>query len=338
MAAETTPLAAFRNGVVFFAALAAASSALSTLAGFPSLGNLTRKYQHIVDHGADYSLVYVGSSRVFHEFIPARFDAELAARGHTVGSFNFGQDGMWPPESFYLLRKILAARPARLKWVLVDLMGIRPELEGSETTLRAIYWHDLHHTWIALRHIIETAENGRRTVPEKLLACLHHSGLFLQRSCSLGTGHRQLELLLGLKQRKTPVEVTDGGYEPGKPGPLDGNQRATFLAALGGLKRNPQPRPIPASFRDALATITADVRAAGAEPVFVVASNLYGAERFTDWPPAGVTVLAFDDPEKYAQLYDPDHRFDPHHLDPAGAEDFTRLLAARFAELLDTKR
>lgn len=326
------------NAVIFLASLAVASSALTAFSPFPDLGNLSRKYQHIVRHGGDYPVIYIGSSRVFHEFIPAKFDAEMAARGKAMKSFNFGQPGMWPPESFYMLRKILATHPPNLRWVFVDLMGIRPYLEGNAETLRATYWHDIEHTWLACRHVIASKEAGFRTWPEKVGACGHHWKLCMLRASSIGAGHEQLEVLLGLKRRKTPGDIADGGYEPGDPGPLAGAQREIFFAALEGLKRNPPPRPIPGLLRDALAKITEEIRAAGAEPVFVVASTLYGVERFSDWPPAGVSVLAFDDPAKYPQLYDPERRFDPHHLDPAGAEEFTRLLAARFAELLESRR
>ena len=55
-------------------------------------------------------------------------------------SFNFGYDGMWPPESFYLLRQLLALRPAPAKWVVIDLMDINTQLdERNNSTLRMAY-------------------------------------------------------------------------------------------------------------------------------------------------------------------------------------------------------
>jgi hypothetical protein len=44
-------------------------------------------------------------------------------------------------------------------------------------------------------------------------------------------------------------------------------------------------------------------------------------------------MLDFSDPARYPELYDPRHRYDSDHLNLAGAEMFSRLLAARIASL-----
>jgi hypothetical protein len=331
-------LGSLRNAVVFLLALAATSAALSAFTPFPYLGNLWRKYQHLKQHGQDYSLIYLGSSRVFHEFIPREFDTALAAKGYQVRSFNFGQDGMWPPESLYMVRQILKLRPPKLKWVLIDLMAIKGDALGNETTKRAVYWHDFAHTAIACRHIIEVDMEGQRTSSEKLSQCWTHVRLFSQRATGLGRGFEWLEARLKLRSEKKAEKVPDEGHEPGGAGPLKGRMLAQFDRAVRRLKTNPTPRVIHPVLRDALDGIIEEVRAAGAEPVFVVASSLYGAERFRDWPPERVTVLRFDDPNAYPDLYDPAHRYDPHHLDRVGAQNFTRHLADQFADVLERNR
>jgi hypothetical protein len=323
---------------VFLLALAGASLALTASAPFPKLGNLWRKFHHLSEHARDYSLIYVGSSRVFHEFIPEHFDAALAGRGHEIRSFNFGQDGMWPPESLYMTRKILALRPPKLRWVLIDLMGIKPAVDGNESSLRALHWHDWQHTVLAWRHIAGVDMAGQRSFAEKAGLILHHAGLWARRATGMGRGHEALETALKLQREKRPAPVLDGGFERGGDGPLRGDALELFKAEVSRLRREPAQRPIQPELRDALSEIAADVRAAGAEPVFIVAAGIYGSERFSDWPPPGIRVLAFDDPAKYPQLYDPERRYDPHHLDTAGAAEFTRLLAARFGELLEEKR
>lgn len=50
---------------------------------------------------------------------------------------------------------------------------------------------------------------------------------------------------------------------------------------------------------------------------------------------ADLELWAFCDPERYPELYAPEHRFDDDHLDHEGAQLLTRLLARRFADMLD---
>jgi hypothetical protein len=330
-------LVAIRNAILFLLALGATSSVLVSFTPFPSLGNLWRKEQHLKRHGQNYSLIYIGSSRVFHEFIPKDFDAALAAKGHQVRSFNFGQDGMWPPESLYMLRHILKERPPKLKWVLIDLMAIRRDVEGNETTKRAVYWHDWRHTWMACRHVVEVDIEGQRSVAEKVEACWRHLTLFAQQATGLGRGQEMLEVRLKLRQERRFDAVPKDGFEEGGKGPLRGAALARFNESVATLKKDSKPRIIQPVLREALDDIIAEVRAAGAEPIFVVASSIYGTERYRDWPPERVTVLRFDDPVIYPDLYDPANRYDLHHLDLVGAQRFTRHLAEQFADVLERK-
>jgi hypothetical protein len=334
-ASRVRPFAAVRSFVVFLIALAGTSAALTAVAPFPKLGNLWRKYHHLREHRADYSLIYVGSSRVFHEFVPREFDAALGGR---VKSLNFGQDGMWPPESLYMTRQILALRPPKLRWVLIDLMGIKPDLGGSEATLRSLYWHDWRHTRIALRHIAETNMEGQRTPSEKFSVGMRHAQLWAQRAMGLGHGHESLEIILKLEKNKKLPPLANGGFEVGGDGPLTGLNLKLFEREKERLLANTSRKPIQPALRDAFNDIVAEVRAAGAEPIFIVAAGLFGAERFSDWPPPGVRVLAFDDPAKYPQLYDPADRYDPFHLDAQGASIFTKALAEEFAGVLEGKK
>jgi hypothetical protein len=81
----------------------------------------------------------------------------------------------------------------------------------------------------------------------------------------------------------------------------------------------------------------AEVRAVGAEPILVVAPTLDPRENFRELPP-GVAVWRYHDVDAYPALYDAENRYDPTHLNDAGAQIFTDLLAARFAELLNTRQ
>ena len=82
-----------------------------------------------------------------------------------------------------------------------------------------------------------------------------------------------------------------------------------------------------------MTVLIAEVRAAGAQPIFVLSPTVLGREFFAP-PPTGAQFIAFNDPQKYPQLYDPEVRYDTWHFNPRGAALFTDLLAERFALLL----
>jgi hypothetical protein len=76
-----------------------------------------------------------------------------------------------------------------------------------------------------------------------------------------------------------------------------------------------------------------EVRRAGAVPIFLVTPNVVQT-RLGFSPESGVaaTVLSFNNAQEYPQLYRKEMRFDSDHLNGAGSEYFTRLLAGEFLE------
>jgi hypothetical protein len=78
------------------------------------------------------------------------------------------------------------------------------------------------------------------------------------------------------------------------------------------------------------------LEAHGLEPLHVVMAT----DEVEDQPyllarEADLELWAFCDPERYPELYAVDHRYDDDHLDRDGARLLTRLLAQRFADMLD---
>jgi hypothetical protein len=179
---------------------------------------------------------------------------------------------------------------------------------------------------------------GQRTWEEKAERCWQHFRMWAQNSANSGVGSDYFRLLMRLEREKNPEPLKNDGWQAGEPGPLIGEKLASFNREMERLRGGVAPRPIPPLLREALDDIAKEIRAAGAEPIFVVAAGNFGAERFTDWPPPGQKVFAFDDPAKFPKLYDPARRYDPYHLDPEGAMEYTRLLAERFAASLEEKK
>jgi hypothetical protein len=326
-------VAGSRNIALFFIALFSVGAIQSRSITVPESSSLGRKWQHISERGAQYTLLYVGSSRVVHHFISEQFDAALKEQGHDAKSFNFGQDGMFPPESLYVLRKLLEKTPVRPRWVLIDLMEFTPVLAKNEYSERAIAWHDLHYTSRTLQTI--WSEPGSFSV--RLGESVYHAGLLAQRTIGVGRGQEPLQLRLKLVQPRKPPVILNAGYEPLDARPLMGAEKDKFHAGLAGLQKSSKQVELSAPYRAELEQIIALVRSHGAVPVFIVAPVANSEQRFKDWPPADVAQFSYDYPETYPTLYLPDQRYDAEHLDSAGAKEFTRIFATEFADWLKRK-
>ncbi|MGB8167090.1 MAG: hypothetical protein WCF18_06335 [Chthoniobacteraceae bacterium] len=314
---------ALRNGVLFLAACAAGCALVGKFAPFPEVPGIYPKWSYFKQRRDQIDVLFLGSSRFYHQIIPAQFDAVVGSR-----SFNFGYDGMWPPESFYLLRQLLALRPARLKWVVIDLMDINAQLdERNNSTLRMAYWHDLKHTRIAFEDILASKFHWN----QKFEFLEQHGRLCVSQILNLGRGADLLSKLLAPKPpRKTPFtwEAT-AGFEAGPDRGMEGKAREGYVATVERLKQGIAPAPVRPVFRDALSDLIADVRSAGAEPIFVIAPTINGRENFTDVP-GEAAVFALNDPAKFPELFVPEKHYDAWHLNEKGAVDFTAILAEKF--------
>ena len=79
------------------------------------------KLAHLAAHGDDYDVIFVGSSRIQNHIMPALFDRLTAEGGLPVKSFNAGVSSMHTPEDGWYLEQILARKPARLRWVFLEI-------------------------------------------------------------------------------------------------------------------------------------------------------------------------------------------------------------------------
>src|SRR5581483_5631765 len=139
-------------GTCFCLAAAVTAWFISRLLPFPSVPEGPSRFRYFAERKDQFDTIFIGSSRVRHQVIPPQFDAETAARGAATHSFNLGYSGMWPPESYYYLRQILALHPRRLRWVVIELMDYRfGQAEEQAATVRSVYWHDAKHTAMAWR-------------------------------------------------------------------------------------------------------------------------------------------------------------------------------------------
>lgn len=296
----------------------------------------------------DVDLLVVGTSHLYRGIVPDLLDARLAERGVRVRSFNLAYSGMRTLEADALLRHVLALRPARLRWVAIEVGDWRGALP-ERRTVRGIAWHDA----TATRRAARIVWGGPLPIGDRLNLVGRHVRAFAERTSSFGLGPQVASIALGLPDAEHAAIAAVAGpgrgfiaFEGGDFGEEEEERREDFVRrtdeyesrveAIRGGGRGTRRRHGGGAERPDLEMLreqVAAVRAAGAEPVYVVGPEVKLRPRIAaDAPGVVPAFLAFDDPAAHAELYATEHRFDANHLNARGAEVFTRIFADAFAD------
>ena len=318
-------------GACFAAAFVASAAIIGCWLPFPAVPAVSLKYRFLEKARAQFDTLFVGSSRVFHQIDPQQFDADVAALGGRTQSVNLAYDSVWPPESFYFLRRLLALRLPRLRWVFIELMPINVNLETrNDETLRTAYWHDWRHTWLTWRAIFSSP----RRPAEKWRLAAEHAVIFVRWNVHLGRGAEALrERVLPAKPKRPPSWHDRAGFLPENDKHITDEELPQYLKTVARLRDSLPLRPANALYFSALEGLVAEVRRAGAQPIFLLTPSLDADENLTGLP-EGVPIFSFADPAQYPALYAPENHYDAWHLNEKGAAELTGLLARRFAEYL----
>ncbi|HEX6885258.1 MAG TPA: hypothetical protein VF530_17930 [Planctomycetota bacterium] len=321
-----------------FAVLLALLGRADPLTDVPVVG---AKLAHFRRHVARYDTLFLGSSLVHRQVSPAVYDAELAARGLPSSSFNFGILGMVPPESYYLLERILDERPPNLRTVFLELSSLQLRVK-REHTRRFDYWHSPRTTLDVVRGI--RSAGWDRTVQAHQVR--GHLEAALRKVFHCGQGPALLRTLFGPDDPAALGPDGDGWLSTEDDtsnrielrrelGELEEEELGVRLGALragggaGAARREGEVG------LELLARAIARVRAAGATPILLVPPRHQVKSSLAAHVRAhlDVEILEFDDPARYPELYAPELRFDLNHLNRDGAALFSRLLAQRHAEM-----
>ena len=326
----SSPSRLLGNGLIFLAALFISAWVIGLGLPLPNVPALTERYDYYASNHDQFDTLFVGSSRFRFQIVPHEFDTEAAAGGMPTRSLNVGYLGMWPLESLYFLRQCLDLKSPQLKWVVIELMDYRfGHADQEDPTVRMRHWHDAQHTAMACRVVWETP----LPAPEKARLLGRHVGLFFQQTFNLGQGAEWAQARLIPKKRKgQPGWVARAGYEPEDERNWSEAARLDYERQIGEFRKSAPDVRVRLGFADALRDLVADVRRAGAEPIFVLAPTVHPGDNLRVGLPEGVTVLAFNNPDEYPRLYDVELHFDAGHLNDKGAHEFSRVLGRRFAE------
>lgn len=313
--------------------------AIHALVPEPEITGVSPKLRYFKAHEDKFDTVFIGTSRVYYQIAPEIFDRAMAEHGTPTRSFNLGVAGMAPPESFLLLERFLALRPAKLKWVFIEFEPVQANWDPARrSTHRLLYWHNWRLTSIALRKAIDPRGTARS---RKMLSRIWqaretvalHLKLFAQNMANVGAVTDFNDLFAAARHPDEGVHELGprrDGYRPAG-GPMPPDKIAEYTSALAEAAGEGKPKLMDPYAEHEYREVARSIRALGAVPVFLVAPLLQQAPfRFGEAAAAPGAVIEFNDARRYPEFYNPGVRFDKGHLSRQGAEIFSQVFAERF--------
>jgi hypothetical protein len=129
--------------------------------------------------------------------------------------------------------------------------------------------------------------------------------------------------------------VAGDGYIP-KTNRMSASQTAAYERALAlAMGTKPPVAFISPYTLEACRRCAQKVRGIGATPIFLItpSTTRFNIAYSENARPSGI-VMAFNNPRAYPNLYRSSARRDQEHMIKSGAEEFTRIMAVNFAQLV----
>jgi len=321
-------------------------------------GRLDAKLAFFAEHKDAYRAVVIGSSRVFRGLDTRRVDALADDAGLRLRSFNLGAGGMRTFEQDYVLHRVLAMRPERLKWVFYEGGPVGMTLEHDHAfqdfpdlmSARSAQWHTPEETAKVLESILILPVGPR----EKLDLALTHVELMLRNLTSLGRGMSIVDALRARADhdtaRKLEASLKAGGGFRGLQD-AKGRERSREMERILrdpteydlSIARIPDENRMSVALDQVnLRVHLEQLRAAkehGVELIYFTTPTRNGSPEELRLHQHGIlpTLLHFNDPERYPDLFRTDHRYDSTHLNDRGVERFSRYFAEAFLAHLEAR-
>jgi hypothetical protein len=321
------------------------AGATARLVPMPNALGHWAKWKFLEQHRDEFDAVWIGTSHVLRDVDNPSIERRLAEQGIEMAMFNFGIAGMGTYEQDYILHRLLALRPERLRYIFLEggpiAMGLHPRhifrSPEDNDTLRSVMWH----TPVQTAKVLDQVWILPVSLPKKLDFAFEHLRLLGRHLANYGQGPEIVRGLEGVRIDE-PWLVELRGFET-----CDEVHSEEFAATAEQLGSD---APLGLELPDELATIRDlsglnvefyERQYAAAEPlgVTIVHVQIPGSLESNEHPVLhreGVIALLwnFNLPEEYPELFRVAHRWDEEHLNAEGVALFTDLLVERIAALV----
>ncbi len=308
----------------------------------------------------DYDLVFFGASDTHWGLSPQVFDERIATHGVRLKSFNLGVPGANGYETNQVIRTVMALRPDRLRYAVIAWRPWRLERDPNRSR-REVWWHTFPNTIVLFRGLWLDPLPLR----EKIQQARDHGQLCLQNFLHLGLGPSLMDAFqnrVGPGTGKWDYLSTTGGFEglslddPGRfwpEGPLEREmfldnldlfqewtrEQARLIRELEAHDRDAVPDYLSALYPRTVYSTTLQVeqlRAQGIEPIYLIPPSHAHDKIQRRLAVEGYlpTLLDFNNPERYPDLFNVAQRFDDEHFTDEGARIYSRIVADHVADVL----
>ncbi|WP_392535291.1 hypothetical protein [Nostoc sp. C117] len=354
------PLVMFIYSLIFIVALISTAGLINTVlpssATRQNLGDISVKFEYFTEHKDDYDVIFLGPSTTYQGVIPKVFDETMAANHKNIRSFNFGILAANVAEMDFYLQKILALKPAKLKWIFLDCLD-NIYMQEAPTSAKNVYWHTPIKTIENFQLIAESTYSFK----DKISGYYANSISFLHRWLGIGYFSNSWQQKLDPLSKRITGEklLQEAGYyamdwlknseEWKKTFQLNYLQsyKIRLMQAKSGVVERENISAYPQDsyalkivkkiiFRIDSQEETNNIKV---EPIFFIPPILDSDADHSAIMRAYdlgyiSTLLAFNNPNTFATLYDIERRADARHLNHQGAQEFTRILATKFSQHL----
>jgi hypothetical protein len=297
---------------------------------------IAAKLKYFAEHKDEFDTVIVGTSHLYYSAAPEIFDATARENGLTTHTFNFGIDGMHPPENFYVLKQILKTKPKNLKWVLLELGDIQTRWDNVLGTERAVYWHDWPRTELTVKKVFDPRGNANWLIKLSRIWLARRD--FISNLALFGKQFFNVGRVADLLPAANRERYADAASELGPRGDgyrwagdaMSPERAVSFQKRLAQEIAGATTKYLDPATETGYRDSAAKIRAAGAKPILVVTPLIFQTTSRFRQAPSPAPVLAFNNARKYPEFYDAKVRVDEGHLTRPAAENFARLLAQEF--------
>jgi hypothetical protein len=327
---------------IFLVTLGTTARLLNEVKLFDEVPIVRDKWPFYKKHKDEYDTLLIGTSRTYRGIMPGLFDQLTAEAGVPTRTFNFGIDGMFPPEDAYIAEKILQDPPKNLRWVFFEIGLFVDHFEGRHPdVVRTMHWHDFKRTLLSTRSRLwpkNKPENWKKWFksekdrPPAVSDCLIHWRLFFVKTLNLGRGSEFLGDHFLKRQRKVDGlgPANDGFLPMAADQVMIGEELAAYERDVQKYTKKPaQVRPLPIYGDESLAGVAERVRELGAEMIVFILPTT-GSRREYPSEKLALPLIDLRNPQEYPELFVPALRADPSHVNARGAEAMTRRIVERF--------
>ncbi|MDQ3049931.1 MAG: hypothetical protein M3Q95_03495 [Bacteroidota bacterium] len=312
------------------------------------------KRQQVVESQEKFNCLIIGSSRVYRQVNPALLDSLIDS---PLNTYNMGVNWLFAPESFYVMDQLVSTDSVPLKCVIIELSKIRSIDYSNLHTARTKYWYNFSNFVFTLRAVA----SSNFAFHERIATILAHTVSYVDQLINLGYLTEAFHFRTATKNSiETPEEIGNNGYLPlsvSNAVTVEENvndrhrkflqdtsvvtrRYTTSVNQFRKFEENPDLlNRYNRVYAEALNDRISQAKLKGIHLVFLLTPRI-DHNQYNELIPLFNTIhpehrIEISDGRKYPQLYFAGYSFDETHLNTAGADLFTTLLAEKLKPILN---